>query len=115
MTTTKSAVDEVDATEPTQDQRVDVTAVLPDIVAGEALREQAKDLAKRIKVHEDAIKDALGEAAEGVNSLGEVVVRYPIRNRTNLDKSKVKSKLSEEDYAACEQVTTYRQILYGKG
>lgn len=107
------AVDEVDEAEPADQTTVDVTPVLADVVAGEALREQIKNLTRDLKTHEDAIKDMLGDALVGVDNTGKTVVRWPVRNRTDLVKVKVREKLSDADYADCEQVTSYRSLLYG--
>jgi len=96
-------------------QRVDVTAVLASVDAGEALRDRIKELQKQLKIHEDNIKDALGPAIVGTDALGHVVVRYPHRNRSDLDRSKVKDRLSPEEYAECVRETSYRTLLYGEG
>jgi len=93
----------------------DVTAVLASVDQGEALRDRIKALQAELKIHEDNIKDALGEAVTGVDAAGKVVVRYPHRNRSGLSKEKVKAILSEKDYAKCETVTEYRTLLYGEG
>lgn len=102
-------------TTPGSAQQTDVTAVLANIDQGEALRDRIKDLQKELKIHEDAVKDVLGEATEGVDATGHVVVRFPHRARHDLDKAKVKDILSDEDFAACSKVTNYRVILYGEG
>jgi hypothetical protein len=68
-----------------------------------------------LKVHEDLVKDALGSATAGTDASGKVVVRYPHRVRSGMDKEKVKAILSDEQYAACETVTSYRTLLYGHG
>jgi hypothetical protein len=120
MTKTKdevmtTAVEETEATEPTTEQYVDVTAVLANVDQGEALRDRIKALQAELKVHEDLIKDALGEATAGTDAGGKIVVRYPHRNRSGLSKEKVKAILSDEQYAECEQVTAYRTLLYGQG
>jgi hypothetical protein len=94
--------------------RADVTAVLANVDQGEALRDRIKRLTAELKIHEDLIKDALGECVEGVDAKGHVVVRYPHRNRSGLDKAKVKERLSPTDYAECENVTSYRTLLYGE-
>jgi len=96
-------------------QQADVTAVLANIDAGAALRDRIKELQKQLKTHEDLVKDTLGEAVEGVDSAGNIVVRYPHRNRSGLNKAKVKELLTPELYADCEEVTTYRTLLYGEG
>jgi len=95
--------------------RVDVTAVLASVDQGEALRDRIKALTAELKIHEDNIKDALGEATVGVDASGKTVVRYPHRNRSGLSKEKVKAILSAEQYAECETVTEYRSLLYGEG
>jgi hypothetical protein len=107
MSTTTPATSDV--------QRVDVTAVLASVDAGEALRDRIKEMQRQLKVHEDNIKDALGAAIVGTDSLGHVVVRYPHRNRSDLDRSKVKDRLSPEEYAECVKETSYRTLLYGEG
>jgi hypothetical protein len=95
-------------------QRVDVTAVLANVDQGEALRDRIKKLTAELKVHEDMIKDLMGEATIGVDSAGHVVVRYPHRTRTGLSKDKVKERMDPAEYAECETVTPYRTILYGE-
>jgi hypothetical protein len=110
-----TAVDEVEATEPTTEQYVDVTPVLGNIDQGEALRDRIKAMQAELKVHEDIIKDALGEATAGTDAGGKVVVRFPHRNRSGLSKEKVKDILTDEQYADCETVTSYRTLLYGHG
>jgi hypothetical protein len=110
-----TAASEVEASEPTTEQYVDVTAVLANIDQGEALRDRIKALTAELKVHEDLVKDALGAATAGVDSKGKVVVRYPERNRSGLSKEKVKFILTDEQYAECETVTSYRTLLYGHG
>lgn len=107
----------VDPTPPTtkRGDRVDVTAVLASVDQGEALRDRIKKLTAELKVHEDNIKDVLGEATVGVDASGHVVVRYTHHNRSGLSKEKVKSKLSDADYTECETVTSYRRLLYGEG
>jgi hypothetical protein len=94
---------------------VDVTAVLAHVDQGEALRDRIKKMTAELKTHEDAVKAALGLATEGVDAAGKVVVRYPHRSRSGLSKEKVKSILSDEQYADCETVTSYRTLLYGHG
>jgi hypothetical protein len=103
----------VDPSEPRESQRVDVTAVLANIDQGEALRDRIKALQAELKVHEDMVKDALGNATAGTDASGKIVVRYPFRNRSGLSKEKVKAILSDEQYAECETVTEYRSLLYG--
>jgi hypothetical protein len=95
--------------------RADVTAVIANIDQGEALRDRIKALQAQLKIHEDAVKDVLGESVEGTDAAGKVVVRYPRRNRTNLVAKKVAEKLSPTEYAECQQVTEYRTLLYGEG
>jgi hypothetical protein len=95
-------------------QRVDVSAVLAHVDAGEAIRDRIKDLQKQLKIHEDSIKDVLGPATEGTDKAGNVVVRFPFRNRSDLDRKLVKSMLSEEQYAKAVRETTYRTLLYGE-
>jgi hypothetical protein len=95
-------------------QRVDVTAVLAHVDAGEALRDRIKDLQKTLKIHEDTIKDVMGSATEGTDAKGNVVVRFPFRNRSDLDRKLVKSMLTEEEYAKAVRETTYRTLLYGE-
>jgi hypothetical protein len=102
-------------TSTTTTQQVDVTAVLANIDQGEALRDRIKALTAELKVHEDLVKDALGEAIEGTDASGKVVVRFPHRSNSGLDKKKVEALLSEEDYARCIRVTGYRTLLYGEG
>jgi hypothetical protein len=100
----------------TTDSRIaDVTAVLANVDQGEALRDRIKALTAELKVHEDMVKDALGEATTGVDAKGKVVVRYPFRNRSGLSKEKVKEILTPKQYAKCETVTEYRTLLYGEG
>ena len=96
------------------EQTANVTAVMSSVDKGEALRDRIRDMQAELKIHEDNIKDALGAATVGVDDKGHVVVRYPFRNRSGLVKEKVKEKLSAEDYAACETVTTYRSLHYGE-
>jgi len=112
------AVASVAEPEPTpadeKPQRVDVTAVLAHVDAGEALRDRIKDLQKTLKIHEDTIKDVMGPATEGVDASGNVVVRFPFRNRSDLDRKLVKSMLTEEEYAKAVRETTYRTLLYGE-
>jgi hypothetical protein len=100
------------APEPTGPQRVEVTAVMADIDSAVALRKRIKALQTDLKDHEQSIKDFLGTAAEGVDSTGKVVVTYPTRNRTNLVATKVREKLSPEDYAECQVTTSYRPLLF---
>jgi hypothetical protein len=95
-------------------QRVDVSAVRMNIDQGEALRERIKDMTRELKIHEDMVKDALGESTVGTDSHGHVLVRYPFRNRSGLSKDKVKEILTAEQYAACETVTPYRSLYYGE-
>jgi hypothetical protein len=95
--------------------RKDVTAVLASVDQGEALRDRIKALTADLKIHEDNIKDALGEATTGVDAGGKTVVRYPFRNRSGLSKEKVKDLLTPAQYADCETVTEYRSLLYGEG
>ena len=110
MTTTAPAT----ATPEAAEQIADVTAVLANIDQGEALRDRIKALTAELKVHEDMVKDALGEATVGVDTKGHVVVRFPHRTRTGLVNAEVRKRLSDEDYAACEKVTSYRTLLYGE-
>ncbi len=110
-----SAATEVEPTEDSTAQRVDVTAVLANIDQGESIRDRIKKLTAELKIHEDIVKDVLGSATAGTDATGKVVVRYPFRNRSGLSKEKVKERLSAEDYAACETVTEYRSLLYGEG
>lgn len=109
-----TAASEVEASEPTTEQYVDVTAVLANIDQGEALRARIKAMQAELKVHEDAIKDVLGPATEGVDKAGNVVVRYPFRNRSGLNKALVKSMLSDEEFAKATTETNYRTLLYGE-
>jgi len=95
-------------------QRVDVTVVLAHVDAGEGLRDRIKALQKDLKAHEDLIKDVLGPATEGVDASGNVVIRFPFRNRSDLDRKLVKSMLTEEEYAKAVRETTYRTLLYGE-
>lgn len=107
--------DEVDPTEPvTHAQRVDVTAVLASIDQGEALRARIKALTAELKVHEDNIKDVLGPATEGTDKAGNVVIRYPFRNRSGLNRELVKTMLSPDEYAKAVTETNYRTLLYGE-
>jgi hypothetical protein len=101
-------------TPATSAQRVDVTAVLASVDQGEALRDRIAALKAELKIHEDNVKDVLGDATEGVDASGKIVVRYPVRNRTDLIRKKVQEKLSDADYAECQQTTTYRTLLYGE-
>jgi hypothetical protein len=94
--------------------RADVTAVLASVDQGEALRDRIKALTAELKVHEDNIKDVLGECVEGVDASGKIVVRYPHRNRSGLNKAKVKELLTDAQYAEAETVTSYRTLLYGE-
>lgn len=93
----------------------DVSDVLAHVDQGEALRARIKDLQDQLKIHEDAIKECLGEAVAGTDAGGRVVVRFPHRNRAGFDKAKAKDKMSPTDYAECETVTPYRTLLYGAG
>lgn len=102
------------ATPAAEVQSADVTAVLANIDAGEALRDRIKALQAQLKIHEDAIKDALGPATEGHDAAGNTVIRYPHRTRSGLDSKAVKALLSDEDYAAVTRVTNYRTLLYGE-
>ena len=97
---------------PISEQRVDVTAALPDIDSAIALRKRIKALQTDLKAHEQSIKDVLGNATEGVDSTGKVVVTYPTRNRTNLVAAKVKAILTEKQYADCQNVTSYRPLIF---
>lgn len=101
------------STTATTAQSVDVTAVLANIDAGAALRDRIKALQGELKVHEDMVKDVLGDATEGIDSTGRVVVRYPERNRTDLIRKEVEARLDPAEYAACQKTTTYRTLLYG--
>ena len=96
-------------------QRVDITAVLASVDAGEALRDRIKEMTRQLKVHEDIVKDALGEAVIGTDAKGQIVCRYPHKTRSGLDKSKVKERMDPVEYAECETVTPYRTLLYGEG
>lgn len=98
---------------PTMTATVDVTHVLAHIDQGAALRDRIAALKADLKVHEDKIKDAMGEAVEGVDARGNVLVRLPHRNRTTLVSKEVEKRLSPLEYAACQNVTSYRQLLYG--
>lgn len=95
------------------EQRVNVTAIGADIARGEALRDQIKALTRELKIHEDTIKDVLGTATVGVDADGKVLVRYPERSRTDLVKERVRERMEPDEYAECEQITTYRTLLYG--
>ena len=97
----------------TAPQSVDVTAVIAHIDSGAALRDRIKALQAELKVHEDTVKAVLGEATEGTDATGKVLVRYPVRNRTDLIRTEVEKRLSPEDYAACQKTTKYRTLLYG--
>lgn len=99
---------------PPHAQRVDVTAVIANIDQGEALRARIKAMTAELKVHEDAVKDVLGPATEGVDKAGNIVIRYPFRNRSGLNKALVKTMLSDADYAKAVTETTYRTLLYGE-
>jgi hypothetical protein len=92
--------------------QADATPVAADVDAAAALRDRIKVLQSQLKVHEDTIKDALGEAIEGVDASGRVLVRYPHRNRSDLDRKKVKAILSDEEYSQCVRETGYRVLLY---
>ena len=70
-------------------------------------------LKKELKVHEDRIKDLMGEAVEGVDAKGNVLVRLPHRNRTTLVAKRVEKFLSAAQLAECQNVTSYRTLLYG--
>jgi hypothetical protein len=96
-------------------QRVNVTAVLANVDQGEALRDRIKKLTAELKVHEDMVKDALGDAVIGVDASDKIVVRFPHKTRTGLDRSKVKERMDPDLYAECETVTPYRTLLYGEG
>ncbi len=102
-------------TTPTTTQQVDVTSVIASIDQGEALRDRIKALNAELKIHEDNIKDALGDAVEGVDATGKVLVRYPHRSNSGLDRKKVEALLSPEDFAASMRITNYRTLLYGEG
>jgi len=102
-------------TATTAAQSVDVTAVLANVIQGEALRDAIKKMQAELKVHEDMVKDALGEAIEGTDASGKIVVRYPVRNRTDLIRAEVEKRLDPAEYAACQKSTTYRTLLYGEG
>ena len=93
--------------------RADVTSVLASVDQGEALRDRIAVLKTELKVHEDKIKDVMGDCVEGIDAKGNVVVRLPHQNRTNLVAKEVEKRLSAEDYAACTTVTSYRRLLYG--
>jgi hypothetical protein len=105
----------VDPSEPTTEQRVNVTAVMANIDQGAALRDRIKAMQAELKIHEDMIKDALGAATAGTDAAGNVLVRYPFRNRSGLSKEKVKDILTSEQYADCETVTEFRALYYGEG
>jgi hypothetical protein len=98
-----------------RNQQADLTPVMADVRVAEAIRAKVKALKVELDAAEKAIKDALGKALEGVDSEGNVVVRYPERSRTDLVKQRVRDLLSDEDYAQCEQVTSYRVLLFGSG
>jgi hypothetical protein len=102
------------STDTKPDQYVDVTAILASIDQGEALRDRIKALTAELKVHEDNIKDALGTATAGTDATGKIVVRYPHRNRSGLNKEKVQERLSDLEYAECVTETSYRTLLYGE-
>lgn len=112
--TVTTATEEVDAT-PATEQRVDISAVLASVDQGEALRDRIKAMTAELKVHEDNIKDALGDAIIGTDATGKTVVRYPHRNRSGLDKAKVRDRMDPDEYAECVTDTTYRTLLYGEG
>lgn len=101
-----------EAPEPSGPQRVEVTAAMPDIDAAVGLRARIKAMKAVLKAHEDAVRDVLGGATEGVDSTGNVVVRQPTRNRTNLVAAKVKAILSDEEYASCQNTTSYKPLLF---
>jgi len=94
--------------------RADVTAVIANIDQGEALRDRIKALTAELKVHEDLIKDALGECVEGVDSKGRVLVRYPHRNRSGLNRAMVQERMDPKEYGECVTETSYRTLLYGE-
>jgi hypothetical protein len=73
----------------------------------------ASNAGAQLKIHEDAIKDALGAATVGTDARGNVVVRYPHRTRSGPNKAKVKDRMEPAEYAECETVTGYRSLLYG--
>jgi hypothetical protein len=50
----------------------------------------------------------------GTDAGGNVVVRYPHRTRSGLNKAKVKDRMDPAEYAECETVTGYRTLLYGE-
>ena len=108
---TPAAPEAPEAPEPAT--RTDVTAAIASIDQGEALRDRIDTLKKELKVHEDRIKDLMGEAVEGVDAKGNVLVRLPHRNRTTLVAKEVAKRLSPADLAACQNVTSYRALLYG--
>jgi hypothetical protein len=98
----------------TTDQQADVTSVIGNIDAAAALRDRIADLQKQYKIHADLIKDTLGAATEGIDATGRVIVRYPQRNRSNLDRKLVKTLLSDDEYARCVTETSYRVLLFGE-
>ena len=112
---TPTPTEEVEETAPVATaQRVDVTAVIANIDQGEALRARIKAMTAELKVHEDAVKDVLGGATEGVDKAGNIVIRYPFRNRSGLNKALVKTMLTDEQFAKATTETTYRTLLYGE-
>jgi hypothetical protein len=96
-------------------QKVDVSAVLANVIAAEALRDRIADLKKQYEIHADMIRDALGAATEGTDSTGNVVVSYPWRSRHGLDKEAVKAILTDEQFGEVSKVTNYRVLLFGDG
>lgn len=100
------------STSTTEVQTVDVTSVMADIDMAKGLRDRIATMKRQLEQHETAIKDVLGPATQGTDAAGNVVVQCPIRNRTNLVAAKVKAILSEADYAACQNVTSYRPLLF---
>ena len=88
--------------------------MIANIDQGEALRARIKAMTAELKVHEDTVKDVLGAATEGVDKAGNIVVRYPFRNRSGLNKALVKTMLTDEQFAKATTETTYRTLLYGE-
>ena len=90
--------------------------MLANIDQGEALRDRIKALTAELKIHEDIVKDVLGEATDGRGrkrqGRGPLPVPQPLRALQGEGQGR---SSPPRQYAKCETVTEYRTLLYGEG